>query len=380
LYDLLTGIRVLDLTSLLPGPFATLLLADLGAEVIKIEQPPQGDPVRGVPPFVQGKSVRFLALNRNKKSVTLNLKMPQGRAVYLQMAQTADIVMEGFRPGVSQRLEIDYPHVKRANPDIIYGSLTGYGQQSPYRAHVGHDINYTARAGLLSLTGQTPVLPGVPVADLAGAMFAVCSVLAALRARDQGRGGTFLDIPLTDSVISWLSLHFAEYLGTQETPRPQELILTGGYPCYHIYETRDGKYLSVGALEEKFWAKFCNALGVPEYISYQFALEKREEIFSVITGIFRSKTQAQWLRELDPQEIPIAPVLDLAEVMQDPQVRERGLIREDALGIAFPVRMGDSQEKKDRSAPELGEHTREVLEALGYSLRDIEQLRRDGVT
>ncbi len=377
--DFLTGIRVLDLTRLLPGPYATLLLADLGAEVIKIEEPQHGDPVRWVPPLINEKSAPFLALNRNKKSLTLDLKAPKGREIFLQLAQRTDVVMEGFRPGVVQRLGIDYEHVHEANPNIIYCSLTGYGQKSPYRDHVGHDVNYIARAGLLSLTGEVPVIPGVPVADLCGAMFATVSVLAALHAREQGKGGAYLDVSLTDTVVSWLTIHFAEYLVTKKPLRSQELVLTGGFPCYHIYETRDRKYLAVGVLEEKFWAKLCHVLGKPEFIPHQFSEDKREEIFQSLKAIFASKTQAEWLKELDPKEIPVAPVLNLAEVVRDPHVRERKLIHEDEMGIVLPVQVSGSREKEDHSAPELGEHTHEILAEFGYSQADIDRLTQERV-
>ncbi len=377
--DFLTGIRVLDLTRLLPGPYATLLLADLGAEVIKIEEPQHGDPVRWVPPLINEKSAPFLALNRNKKSLTLDLKAPKGREIFLQLAQRTDVVMEGFRPGVVQRLGIDYEHVHEANPNIIYCSLTGYGQKSPYRDHVGHDVNYIARAGLLSLTGEVPVIPGVPVADLCGAMFATVSVLAALHAREQGKGGAYLDVSLTDTVVSWLTIHFAEYLVTKKPLRSQELVLTGGFPCYHIYETRDRKYLAVGVLEEKFWAKLCHVLGKPEFIPHQFSEDKREEIFQSLKATFGSKTQAEWLKELDPKEIPVAPVLNLAEVVRDPHVRERKLIHEDEMGIVLPVQVSGSREKEDHSAPELGEHTHEILAEFGYSQADIDRLTQERV-
>lgn len=377
--DLLTGIRVLDLTRLLPGPYATLLLADLGAEVIKIEEPRRGDPVRWVPPLVNEKSARFLALNRNKKSLTLDLKTHKGRELFLQLAQRADVVMENFRPGVAQRWGIDYEHVRQANRKIIYCSLSGYGQQSPYRDHVGHDVNYIARAGLLSLTGEVPVIPAVPVADLAGAMFATVSILAALYAREQGKGGAYLDVSLTDAVVSWLGIHLAEYLVTKKPLGSQELVLTGGFPCYHIYETSDGKYLAVGALEEKFWAKLCEALGVPEFIPHQFSTEKRAEVFQSLRAVFSSKTQADWLKELDPNEIPVAPVLDLAEVTRDPHVRARKLIRADEVGIVFPVQVSGSRDKKDLPAPELGEHTHEILAEFGYSQADIDRLTQERV-
>ncbi len=371
---------MLDLTRLLPGPYATLLLADLGADVIKIEESGKGDPVRWLPPFVENRSARFLALNRNKKSFTLDLKKPKGREIFLRLVQTADVVIENFRPGVNQRLGIDYENVRSVNPQIIYCSLTGYGQTGPYRDHVGHDINYIARAGLLSLTGECPVIPGVPVADLSGAMFAALSILAALRARDQGQGGIFLDVSLTDAVVSWLAIHFAEFFSTQRAPQPRDLVLSGGFPCYHIYETTDHKYIAIGALEEKFWAKLCEVLGLSEYIPYQFSEEKREEIFRSFTTVFASKTQTQWLKELDSTEIPIAPVFSLEEVAQDPHVRARGLIRDDDPSIAFPVRIVNAAEERDRPAPELGEHTREVLSELGYSQAEIDRLVQAGVS
>lgn len=378
--ELLSGIRVLDLTRLLPGPYATLLLADLGADVLKIEEPRLGDPVRAVPPFREGRSARFEALNRNKKSLTLDLKKPEGLRVFYKLVERSDVVVEGFRPGVAGRLGIDYERVRAVNPRIVYCSLSGYGQTGPYRDHVGHDINYVARAGLLSLTGYPePAVPGVPIADMAGAMFAAFSIVSALLARERSpsREGFYLDVSLTDAVISWLSLHFAETLTTRRAVRPEEQVLTGAYPCYALYETKDGGRLAVGALEEKFWQRLCEALGVPEFSSHQFDPQKRAKIFSKLREIFRSKTREEWLRELDPREVPVAPLLSLEEVAQDEHVRARGLLRPP--GIAFPVRISPQGERDERPAPRLGEHTQSVLEELGYSRAEIDELRVKGV-
>ena len=377
---LLRDVRVLDLTRLLPGPYATLLLADLGAEVIKIEEPRGGDPVRAIPPFIDGKSARFEALNRNKRSLTLDLKQPEGREIFYKLVERCDVVVEGFRPGVVQRLEIDYERLRAVNPRVVYCSISGYGQRSPYRNHVGHDVNYVARAGLLSLTGHPePVIPGVPIADLAGATFAAFSIVSALLARERSpsREGCYLDVSLTDAVISWLALHLAETLATGRAVRPHEQALTGAFPCYAIYETKDGRRLAVGALEEKFWRRLCEALGVPEFAAHQFDAQKRGEIFARLRDIFRSKTLEEWFQQLDPTEVPVSPVLDLKEVAQDEHVRARGLLRPP--GIAFPVHISPAEAQGDRPAPALGEHTQSVLEELGYSSDEIRKLRKRGV-
>ncbi len=378
--ELLRGTCVLDLTRLLPGPYATLLLADLGAEVLKVEEPRVGDPVRWLPPFIDRRSARFEALNRNKKSLTLDLKRPQGVKIFYELVERADVVVEGFRPGVAERLRIDYERLRGVNPSLVYCSLSGYGQTGPHREHVGHDINYSARAGLLHLTGHPePTIPGVPVADLAGAMFAAFSIVSALLARERSpsREGCYLDVSLTDAVISWLSLHFAETLATGEPVRPDEQVLTGAFPCYALYETRDGRWLAVGALEEKFWQKLCEALGVPAFSAYQFDPERRGEIFAKLREIFRSKALDEWLEALDPKEVPVAPVLDLLEVARSEHVRARGLLAPP--GIAFPVRISPADEPKDRAAPALGEHTRSVLQELGYAEAEIDDLASQGV-
>lgn len=384
--DLLAGIRVLDLTRLLPGPYATLLLADLGAEVIKIEEPKTGDPVRYVPPFVNNKSYRFLLLNRNKKSLTLNLKPTKGREIFLKLAQISDAILEGFRPGVAERLGIDYEAVRQVKPDIIYGSLTGFGQNGPYRERAGHDINYIALAGLLSLTGhERPVIPGVPVADLAGGMFAALTILAALIRRNRSHQGAYIDLSMTDCVLSWLSIHAAEYFSTGQSPKPSEMVLTGGFPCYAIYETKEGRFIAIGALEEKFWANLCRALGKEAYIPHQFSKEKREEIFASLKKLFKTKTRDEWLAFFDHRQIPISSVNDLEEALDDPQIRHRGLLKEldtenkKIKQIDFPAKFAEAFERQDQIAPALGEHTEKILKALGYNQNELDKLRREGV-
>lgn len=346
----LAGLRILDLTQLLPGPYATLLLAELGAEVIKVE-PPAGDPVRVMPPFLSdGRSARFVALNRGKKSVALNLKDPQDRDKLLSLVRTADALLEGFRPGVMRRLRLDEPALRALKPDLVYGSLTGYGQSGPYRDRVGHDLNYVGVAGLLSMTGlHQPVIPGVPVADLAGGMFAALKLMAALWQRHRTGEGRFLDVSLTDGAFHWMVLHTAEGAVSGEDPRPQEMPLTGGYPCYNVYQTQDGKWLTLGCLEPKFWETLCRALHLEAFIPHQYAQgEKREEVFEQLRRLFRSKPLEAWLRELDPTRIPIGPVHGVCGALEDEQLKSR------ALAAHWP--WGGMPVLQQAIAPALGEH------------------------
>lgn len=383
MYPFLADTVILDLTRLLPGPYGSLLLADLGAQVIKIEEPLQGDPVRWMPPFANEMSYRFALLNRNKKSFSLNLKTTESREIFFELTQKADIIFEGFRPGVVERLGIDYESIKKINKRIIYCSLSGYGQCGPYRDRVGHDINYIGLAGLLYLTGNAdrPIIPGVPVADLAGGMFAALSMIAALHARDATGHGSYIDISMTDAIISWMSLHMAELFGTGQSPQRGSLPLAGGWPYYNIYETSDGKFLSLGALEEKFWQNTCNALEVPEYAALQFSEEKRAEIFAKLKSIFKSATLEDWLQRLEKLEIPIAPVNDVQAVFSDPQVRNRRMrIESNKFSqIGFPAQFSACAPVPPKAPPKLGDHTEEILKKLGYAQEKIDSLRKKGV-
>src|SRR5258708_7887537 len=262
--DALQGVRILDLSRMLPGPYCSMMLADLGAEVIKVEEPKIGDPTRHSPPTIDGRSAAFIQVNRNKKSIALDLKQPEGRAIFLKLASTADCVLEQFRPDVVDRLRVDYATVAEVNPRIVYCSLTGFGQNGPHRERSGHDLNYLALSGVLGLTADErgkPVIPGVQVADLAGAMIAGFAILAALLARDRTNRGQYLDVSMFYVMLSMLPIPASYEFAGKTIPVGGKYVLSGQYPFYNIYQTSDGKYMTLGALEPKFWANFCRKVG-----------------------------------------------------------------------------------------------------------------------
>ncbi len=370
----LRNLKLLDLSRQLPGPFCSLMLADLGVDVLVIASPSD---VMGIGiPLIQ----------RNKRSMTLNLKTREGKGIFQQLAADADVLLEGFRPGVTERLEIDYASMARLNPRLVYCSISGYGQDGPYRDKVGHDINYLGYAGVLGVSGgvgQPPTIMPVQVADIGGgALIGVVGILSALMAREHTGRGQFVDISMLDGSVAWNVFHILMHLvaGAQQ-PERGATRLTGHNPCYAIYETKDGKYVTVGALEEHFWRNLCVALGVEEFVPDQFAEgPRREEMSRVIRERFKSKTQAEWLRELDGIDICFGPVNTIAEAFADPQVQARRMIR-DAGGlklIASPLKFSDTPAREPTSPPSFGQHTDEVLHGLGYSDAEIERLRASG--
>ncbi len=366
----LRNLKCLDLSRQLPGPFCSMLLADLGVDVLVVAAPNDAMGI-GIP-----------LVQRNKRSMTLNLKDPKGKEIFAQLVHDADIVLEGFRPGVAERLGIDYATLAKLNPKIVYCSISGYGQDGPYRDKVGHDINYLGYSGVLGVSGAAggpPQIMPVQVADIGGGgLMGVIGILAALLSREQSGRGQFIDISMMDGSLSWNVFHtLMSFVMSGQPPRGGTQ-LTGHNPCYAVYETKDGKYVTIGALEAHFWRNLCEQLGVPEFIPDQFAEDKRrEEIFRVIRAKFKEKTQAEWLEQLGPVDICFGPVNSIAEAMADPQVRARGMIKE--VGgrtlIASPLKFSDTPAAQPTLPPEFGQHTDEVLKGLGYSDAAIGELR-----
>jgi crotonobetainyl-CoA:carnitine CoA-transferase CaiB-like acyl-CoA transferase len=386
----LEGMRVLDLTRLLPGPFCTLLLADMGADVIKVEDTDAGDYLRFTPPLSSsGMSIHFHTLNRNKRSIAIDLKREEGRELLLELATWADVLVEQFRPGVMDRLGLGYDTIKEVNPSIIYCSITGYGQDGPYRDAAGHDINYLGYAGVLDSSGTAegpPVICGVQIADLGGGgMFGALSILMAYIYMMKTGEGQLLDVSMMDGSASWLTVNTGEFFITGRPPGRETQVLQGALPCYNVYEVRDG-YMAVGALENKFWQRLCDILGRPEYGPEQFNTEKTDEIFDWLRNEFRGKTRAGWMEVFADEDACVTPVLSISEMASDPQVLHRKMIVEVEDGklgrtktLGIPVKFGATPGEIRSSAPSLGEHTMEVLEMLGCSLGDIERLKADGV-
>jgi len=372
--NLLAGVRVLDLTRLYPGPFCTLLLADMGAEVIKVESPGEGDYMRAMGPGQGEYSQYFQNLNRGKKSMILNLKKPAGVQAFLRLAGVSDVVVEGFRPGVMAALGLGYEDVKKVNPGIVYCSISGYGQDGPFRDRAGHDINYIATAGILGISGQDgqhPVFPGVQIGDVGGgALIALTGILAALYARSQNREGYYIDASMLDGLVAWLPMPLADLFAGSRTARGQAM-LNGGLACYNIYRTADGEYMSLGALEPKFWAQLCRAAGRDDLTDKQYQHDQKA-LKEECAAVFASKTRAVWEEILKEYDACCEPVLTLQEMIEHPQVRIRGLVSEQ--GPAFPLKISGQRPSQQASAPRLGEHTRELLLACGCPEGELSEL------
>jgi len=388
---MLEGIRVLDLSRLLPGPYATMLLGDMGAEIIKVEEPGAGDYMRQFKPLVDGTGVFFLAVNRNKKSVTLNLKKEQGREILRAMIKKADVLLESFRPGVMDRLSLGYDKVREINPGLVYCSLSGYGQGGPYRDLAGHDVNYLAASGVLGITGVRdgqPVMPGVQVADFTGGMFAVIGILSALWQRQNNGRGTYLDVAMADGLYSMMSVHLAAMMSAGVPAARGNMMLSGALACYSIYRTKDDGYVALGALENKFWKNFCQAIDRPDMLPGHLSMAvDGERVYEELKSIFLSRTTVQWRDFADRTDCCLSVVNEAAEVIQSVYARERNLIMEVPLtggGTMFQVRnpvfFQGAGSRVPLPPPKLGQHNSEIYGSLvGLSNSELDELRGDGV-
>jgi alpha-methylacyl-CoA racemase len=380
----LTGIRVLDLTRLLPGAFCTMLLADMGADVIKVEEPGGGDYMRWTPPLVEGKSVLFNALNRNKRSLCLNLKVEEGRDLLLQLVETADVLVEGNRPGVMGRLGLDWNVMQARNPKLVMCSITGYGQDGPFATRAGHDLNYMATAGALGLNGRKggpPVPLSVQVADVGGGgLQPAVAILGALVAVQRGSDGRWIDVSMTDGAVSWLALAFAASGAGEDVGRGDQR-LAGRHACYRVYACKGGGFYSVGALEPKFWTALCTAVGRPDLIELQFAEgDEGRRVHRQMEEVFATRTRSEWERELSALDACCEPVLELDEVASHPQIAARRLIESRATGVEVRPGVQLRADWRRRDAPGLGDHTDEVLSEIGVDQSRLQELKKRGVT
>jgi alpha-methylacyl-CoA racemase len=383
----LSGLKVLDLSRLLPGPYATLVLADLGATVDKVEDPGGGDYIRQMPPLREDESALFYGLNRNKRSLTLNLKSAEGREALLRLASGYDVLVESFRPGVMDKLGVGFSALHARNPRLIYCSISGYGQTGPDRLKAGHDLNYAARAGVLGYGGRAdgaPAFPGVQLGDIGGgSLFALVGLLAALHERERTGQGRFVDVSMTDGAVAFLHMHLAARLAMGEHGQPLRRgreALNGGYACYGLYRTRDGRYLAVGALEPKFFAGVCEVLGRPELLADAYDTgEAGERVKAELSRLFAEHPLAYWKERFAGTDVCVEPVLEGDEVLEDPQLRARGLFvdSEDSqrgrkvTHLLTPLRMGETPL---RPPPALGQHSQKILSEAGFSPEEIEKL------
>ncbi len=357
----LDGVRVISMAHLYPGPYCTMLLGDLGAEVIVIEQIGTGDPARLIPGYLS-------VINRNKRSITVNLKSPKGKEIIHKLAKVSDVFIEGHRPGVVERLGIDYTSLKKLNSDIIYCSISGYGQSGPCRDEPAHDITFQGIAGMLSGAGASPVHnPWVAIADLSSAMFATIGILAALRVKERYSKGQYIDISLLDGLISWMSVPLGSYFALGHAHRTN-------WPAYGCYKTKDDKYITLSTtVEDHFWKKLCGAIGRDDLspMSLSLRVERGEELKKTLGEAFLSRTRDEWLMVLRTADVPCGPVLTLSEMVKNPQVLYRGMIVdiENSTGerikqVAHPIKFSETPAKIRKLPPSLGEHTQEVYGVL----------------
>jgi alpha-methylacyl-CoA racemase len=387
----LQGLRVLDLTRLVPGGFATLMLADLGADVVKIEEPDRGDYMRWMPPMAGEHSAGHAAFNRNKRSMTLNLKTDRGREVLLGLVTHADVLVESFRPGVLDRLGVGWDACRRSNPALVYCAITGFGQTGRRSQQAGHDINYIGYGGTLAVTGAVdgpPIIPGVLIGDLAGGgMNAVIAILAALHRRAETGAGDFCDVAMLDGVASLMTLHVAHHIATGAQIERGHVPLAGMWPCYRVYPASDG-YVTVGALEPQFWSALCRAIGRDDLVDDAFAAGARgDRVVTELSELFATKSRAEWMSFFDGLDVCVGPVNEVHESLGDEDLRSRGVFVDGDLAgagrwthVATAINLAGAPKDSTRlPPPALGEHTEELLSEAGFARTEIVALRDAGV-
>ena len=393
----LANIRVIDLSRMAPGGFCTMMLGDFGADVIRVEEPGGGrigrarmgrsdDPDERE----ERRRAAFTALNRNKRSITLNLKVPQARDVLRRLCENADVFVEGFRPGVAERLGCDYETLSALNPRLVYCSISGYGQDGPYKSLVGHDINYISTGGALGMIGSEGGPPTIPynlVADYAGgAMQAAIGILSALMARHHTGRGQYVDISMSDGVAYMLVASLSEYFNTGAVPQRGLMSLNGGVPYYNVFECKDGKFLSLGCIEPWFWDALCRAIGREEFIEHQFDADKYPEIFDAFREVFKTRTRDDWWDYLRASgDVAVGRVFGVDELADDPQLRHRGMVQDvgeidgvTVRQVGIGPKLSETPGSVRRLGPHIGQHTDEVLAELGYVAAEIASARETG--
>ena len=391
----LTGLKILDFSTLLPGPYATLMLGDLGADIIKISAPDKKDIVADYPPYIEDTnlSANQAWLGRNKKNLFLNLKKEKSKEIIHKLIMEYDIIIEQFRPGVMERLGLGYENLKKINPKIIYCSLTGYGQTGPLKNNAGHDINYLARSGNMNYSGKKstgPVLTNMQIADIGvGSLNSVIGILSAVYYRSQTGKGQYIDVAMSDGLISFNAMEGASFLVNEIEPRREETRLNGGC-AYDFYETKDNRYLSIGALEPKFWENFCNCIGLPEFIEKTVIPKDVLAMKEIIRKRILEKTLDEWLEIFEGKDVCVEPVLTMKEaLLEDEHIKARELVVDVEVAnsngktikqMASPIKLSECPVKYNKTGYPLGYHSEEILKNLGYSEKNIDEMVEEGIT
>ena len=390
----LEGVSILDLSRALAGPYCTMMLADMGAEVIKIELPGKGDDSRAWgPPFVKGESAYFMSVNRNKKSLTLNLKKEKSREIIHKLIKQSDVIIENFRPGTMEKLGLTYNEVKETNPEIIYCSISAFGQDGPYKVLPGMDQVLQGMGGLMSITGEPgghPIKVGVAVADIAGGMFAAFAIMIALFNKEKTGKGQKIDISLLDCQVAWLTYQAGSFFASGEIPKP----LGSGHPVivpYQAFKARNA-YINIAVGNDQLWQKFCEAVGLEnikddvKFSTNAKRVENRDEIVKIIANLITTKNGEEWLKILTDAGVPCGPINNLYDIFNDPQVLYRQMVHEvthpkagEIKLIGIPIKLSDTPGEILTAPPVLGQHNKELLIELGYSDKNIDKMQEDGV-